>query len=40
MKVLDALVAAVGRELDTPVVSADDALTHEATKKVLDVAEY
>jgi predicted nucleic acid-binding protein len=37
---LDALVAAVGRELDAPVVSADGDLTHEATKKVVDVEEY
>ena len=37
---LDALIAAVGRELDTPVVSADGDLTHEETKKVVDVEEY
>jgi predicted nucleic acid-binding protein len=37
---LDALVAAVGRELDAPVVSADGDLTHEETKKVVDVEEY
>lgn len=36
----DALVAAVGRELDAPVVSGDGDLTHEETKKVVDVAEY
>ena len=37
---LDALVAAVGRELDASVVSADGDLTHEATEKVVDVEEY
>lgn len=37
---LDALIAAVGRELDAPVVSADGDLTHEATKAVIDVEEY
>lgn len=36
----DALIAAVGRELDAPVVSADGDLTHEATRKVVDVEEY
>ncbi|PSQ17144.1 VapC toxin family PIN domain ribonuclease [Halobacteriales archaeon QS_8_69_26] len=34
------LIAAVGRELDTPVVSDDGDLTHEETKKVVDVEEY
>lgn len=37
---LDALIAAIGRELDAPVVSADGDLTHEETKKVIDVEEY
>jgi len=37
---LDALIAAVGRELDAPVVSADRDLAHEETKKVVDVEEY
>jgi len=37
---LDALIAAVGRELDAPVVSADGDLTHEESKKVVDVEEY
>lgn len=37
---IDALVAAVGRKLDAPVVSADGDLTHEATKRVVDVEEY
>ena len=36
----DALIAAVGRELDVPVVSGDEDLTHEETKKVVDVEEY
>lgn len=35
-----ALVAAVGRELDAPVVSADSDLTHEATTAVIAVEEY
>jgi len=37
---MDALIAAVGRELDAPVVSADSDLTHEETKKVIAVEEY
>jgi predicted nucleic acid-binding protein len=37
---LDALIAAVGRELDAPVVSADGDLTHEETRKVVDVEGY
>ncbi|GCF14344.1 hypothetical protein Harman_22790 [Haloarcula mannanilytica] len=37
---VDALVAAVGRELDAPVVSADSDLTHEETKRVINVVEY
>lgn len=37
---LDALIAAVGRELDAPVVSADGDLTHEEMKKVVDIEEY
>lgn len=36
----DALIAAVGRELDAPVVSNDGDLTHEATKEIVDVEEY
>lgn len=36
----DALIAAVGRELDAPVVSADGDLTHEETRKVITVEEY
>ena len=36
----DALIAAVGRELDAPVVSADGDLTHTETKRVIDVEEY
>ena len=36
----DGLIAAVGRELDAPVVSADADLTHPETKAVLDVLEY
>ena len=37
---MDALIAAVGRELDAPVVSGDGDLTHEATKQVVDIEEY
>ena len=37
---VDALVAAVGRELDARVVSADSDLTHEATREIVDVDEY
>ena len=37
---LDALIAAVGRELDAPVVSGDGDLVHEETKAVIDVEEY
>lgn len=37
---MDALIAAVGRELGAPVVSADGDLTHSETKKVVDVEEY
>lgn len=37
---VDGLVAAVGRELDAPVVSADGDLTHAETKAVVDVDEY
>lgn len=37
---MDGVIAAVGRELDAPVVSADADLTHEETKAVVDVEEY
>lgn len=37
---LDALIAAVGRELDAPVVSRDGDFVHEETKQVVDVEEY
>lgn len=36
----DALVAAVGREVGAPVVSADRDLTHEETRAIVDVEEY
>ena len=36
----DALIAAVGRELDAPVVSADRDLTHPETTRVVDVERY
>lgn len=37
---VDALVAATGRELGAPVVSADGDLTHEETRRIVDVEEY
>lgn len=37
---MDALVAAVGRELGAPIVSADQDLTHPETKRVVEVEEY
>lgn len=37
---IDALIAAVGRELGAPVVSADSDLIHPETKKVVNVEEY
>ena len=37
---MDALIAAVGRELGAPVVSADGDLTHSETKNVVDIEEY
>jgi predicted nucleic acid-binding protein len=37
---LDGLIAAVGRELDAPVVSGDGDLTHDETKRVVTVEEY
>ncbi|MFC6838416.1 PIN domain-containing protein [Halomarina ordinaria] len=36
----DGLIAAVGRELDAPVVSGDGDLTHPQTKAVIKVEEY
>jgi len=37
---MDGLIAAIGRELDAPVVSADGDLTHEETERVVGVEEY
>lgn len=37
---IDAVVAAVGRELDAPVVSGDEDLTHSATRQVVSVDTY
>jgi predicted nucleic acid-binding protein len=37
---VDALIAAVGRKLDAPVVSTDGDLTHEKTKQAIEVEEY
>lgn len=36
----DALIAAVGRELNAPVVSGDGDLTHSETQRVIDIEEY
>lgn len=36
----DALIAAVGRELDAPIVSGDGDLVHPETRTVVDVEEY
>lgn len=37
---VEPLVAAVGRELDAPIVSADSDLTHDATREIVAVEEY
>lgn len=37
---MDALIAAVGRELEAAVVTVDRHLTHPETRKVVDVEEY
>ncbi len=37
---MDALIAAVGRELDAPVVSADQDLIHPETQNVIDIETY
>lgn len=37
---MDAIIAAVGRELDAPVVSADRDLTHRKTTQVITVESY
>jgi predicted nucleic acid-binding protein len=37
---MDGLIAAVGRELGAPVVSADSDLTHAETQRVVDVETY
>lgn len=36
----DALIAAVGQELDAPVVAGDSDLTHDRTQAVIDVESY
>ncbi|WP_255169512.1 PIN domain-containing protein [Natrononativus amylolyticus] len=36
----DGLIAAVGRELNAPLVSADSDLTHPETRRVVDVETY
>ncbi|WP_128904002.1 PIN domain-containing protein [Halorubrum amylolyticum] len=37
---VDAMVAAVGRKLDAPVVSTDGDLTHAETREVIEVEDY
>ncbi|WP_010612122.1 PIN domain-containing protein [Halococcus hamelinensis] len=37
---VDALVAAVGRELSASVVSGDGDLTHKETKEIIEVDDY
>lgn len=37
---MDGVILAVGRDLDAPVVSRDNDMTHEKTKEVVDVEEY
>lgn len=37
---MDGLIAATGRELGAPVVTNDADLTHDATKRVVEVEEY
>jgi predicted nucleic acid-binding protein len=37
---MDGLIAAVGRELDAPIVSTDGDLTHPEVEAVVDVVEY
>ena len=37
---MDAVIAAVGRELDAVVVSADRGLTHPEIAAVIDVEDY
>lgn len=37
---MDGLIAATGRELGAPVVSNDSDLTHEETKRVVEVEAY
>jgi predicted nucleic acid-binding protein len=37
---MGAPIAAVGRELDAPVISDDGDLAHEETRQVVDIEEY
>jgi len=37
---MDGLIAATGRELGAPVVTNDTDLTHDGTKRVVEVEEY
>jgi predicted nucleic acid-binding protein len=37
---MDGIIAAVGREVGAPVVTADRDLTHEETKAVVDIETY
>lgn len=36
----DGMIAAIGRELDAPVVAGDGDFTHDRTKEVIPVEEY
>ena len=40
MAAVDALVAAVGRDLGAAVVSSDSDLTHDETKRIVEIEEY
>lgn len=37
---MDASIAAIGRELDAPILSRDGDFTHEATRDVIEVEQY
>lgn len=37
---MDGLIAATGRELGAPVVTNDSDLTHDATRRVVEIEEY
>jgi predicted nucleic acid-binding protein len=37
---VDAIVGAIGRDLEAPVVSRDGDLSHPETKRIIDIEEY